>query len=193
MKRHRARRRRSAARAQAARHRARRRRRLRRQEPPDAGGHRGRRASRMKVGHPVRWIEDRREHLLASVHARDHSYDLTISADRDGTPARPRGRRLYRCRRLRAVADRLVHGSEHGVAQPHRALSHPPPEARTPSRSPPTRRRWAPIAASRGRARALRSSGWSTRSRASSGASRSTCGGRTSSPPPSCPTRPRPA
>jgi carbon-monoxide dehydrogenase large subunit len=39
----------------------------------------------MKVGHPVRWIEDRREHLLASVHARDHFYDLTISADNDGT------------------------------------------------------------------------------------------------------------
>ena len=39
----------------------------------------------MKVGHPVRWIEDRREHLLASVHARDHTYDLTISANADGT------------------------------------------------------------------------------------------------------------
>jgi aerobic carbon-monoxide dehydrogenase large subunit len=39
----------------------------------------------MKVGHPVRWIEDRREHLLASIHARDHYYDLTLSADRDGT------------------------------------------------------------------------------------------------------------
>src|SRR6185503_9723782 len=39
----------------------------------------------MKVGHPVRWIEDRREHLVASVHARDHFYDLTVSADRDGT------------------------------------------------------------------------------------------------------------
>jgi carbon-monoxide dehydrogenase large subunit len=39
----------------------------------------------MKVGHPVRWIEDRREHLLASVHARDHTYDLTLAADRDGT------------------------------------------------------------------------------------------------------------
>src|SRR5229473_1003957 len=39
----------------------------------------------LKVGHPVRWIEDRREHLMASVHARDHYYDLTISADRDGT------------------------------------------------------------------------------------------------------------
>ncbi|MGE0627149.1 MAG: xanthine dehydrogenase family protein molybdopterin-binding subunit [Hyphomicrobiaceae bacterium] len=39
----------------------------------------------MKVGHPVRWIEDRREHLLASVHARDHTYDLTITAKADGT------------------------------------------------------------------------------------------------------------
>src|ERR1700745_4372391 len=39
----------------------------------------------LKVKHPVRWIEDRREHLLASAHARDHTYDLTISADRDGT------------------------------------------------------------------------------------------------------------
>src|SRR5262245_63672998 len=39
----------------------------------------------LKVGHPVRWIEDRREHLIASVHARDHTYDLTLSADKDGT------------------------------------------------------------------------------------------------------------
>ena len=39
----------------------------------------------LKVKHPVRWIEDRREHFLASVHARDHTYDLVISADRDGT------------------------------------------------------------------------------------------------------------
>src|SRR5262249_10344994 len=39
----------------------------------------------LKVRHPVRWVEDRREHLLASPHARDHTYDLTISAERDGT------------------------------------------------------------------------------------------------------------
>jgi carbon-monoxide dehydrogenase large subunit len=39
----------------------------------------------MRVGHPVRWIEDRREHLLASPHARDHTYDLTLCAERDGT------------------------------------------------------------------------------------------------------------
>jgi aerobic carbon-monoxide dehydrogenase large subunit len=39
----------------------------------------------LKLKQPVRWIEDRREHLLASPHARDHTYDLTICAERDGT------------------------------------------------------------------------------------------------------------
>lgn len=38
----------------------------------------------MKCGHPVRWIEDRREHLIASVHAREHFYDLTLYADKSG-------------------------------------------------------------------------------------------------------------
>ena len=38
----------------------------------------------LKCGHPVRWIEDRREHLIASVHAREHYYDLTLYADRTG-------------------------------------------------------------------------------------------------------------
>jgi carbon-monoxide dehydrogenase large subunit len=38
----------------------------------------------LKVGRPLRWIEDRREHLIASVHAREHAYDLTISADASG-------------------------------------------------------------------------------------------------------------
>ncbi|MEH2472115.1 carbon-monoxide dehydrogenase large subunit [Nitrobacteraceae bacterium AZCC 2161] len=38
----------------------------------------------MKCGHPVRWIEDRREHLIASVHARDHYYDFTLYAENTG-------------------------------------------------------------------------------------------------------------
>ncbi len=38
----------------------------------------------LKCGHPVRWIEDRREHLIASVHAREHYYDLTLYAERTG-------------------------------------------------------------------------------------------------------------
>lgn len=38
----------------------------------------------LKCGHPVRWIEDRREHLIASVQAREHFYDMTIYAEKNG-------------------------------------------------------------------------------------------------------------
>jgi carbon-monoxide dehydrogenase large subunit len=38
----------------------------------------------LKCGHPVRWIEDRREHLIASVHAREHYYDFTLFAEKTG-------------------------------------------------------------------------------------------------------------
>ena len=41
-------------------------------------------AMALKLGQPVRWIEDRREHLLASVHTREHFYDLVICANKDG-------------------------------------------------------------------------------------------------------------
>jgi carbon-monoxide dehydrogenase large subunit len=39
----------------------------------------------MKRGFPVRWIEDRREHLVASANCREHHYKITVYADRDGT------------------------------------------------------------------------------------------------------------
>lgn len=39
----------------------------------------------MHCGHPVRWIEDRREHLTASANCREHHYVITAYADRDGT------------------------------------------------------------------------------------------------------------
>lgn len=38
----------------------------------------------MKCGHPVRWIEDRREHLIAGANCREHHYRITGYADRDG-------------------------------------------------------------------------------------------------------------
>jgi len=38
----------------------------------------------MRRGHPVRWIEDRREHLTASANCREHHYKITVYADRDG-------------------------------------------------------------------------------------------------------------
>jgi len=38
----------------------------------------------LRLDRPVRWIEDRREHLIASPHAREHAYELAAYADRDG-------------------------------------------------------------------------------------------------------------
>jgi aerobic carbon-monoxide dehydrogenase large subunit len=39
----------------------------------------------MRSGHPVRWLEDRREHLTAGANCREHHYRITVYADRDGT------------------------------------------------------------------------------------------------------------
>jgi carbon-monoxide dehydrogenase large subunit len=38
-----------------------------------------------KLGHPVRWIEDRREQLTGNANCREHDYELTAYADNDGT------------------------------------------------------------------------------------------------------------
>ena len=43
------------------------------------------------VGRPVKWIEDRREHLIATNHARDVVCDLEIACERDGTIRALRG------------------------------------------------------------------------------------------------------
>ncbi len=37
-----------------------------------------------KLGHPVRWLEDRREQLVANSNCREHDYDITLYAHADG-------------------------------------------------------------------------------------------------------------
>jgi len=39
----------------------------------------------LELDHPVRWIEQRSEHLLTSAHSRDHHYRVTAYADRQGS------------------------------------------------------------------------------------------------------------
>ena len=39
----------------------------------------------MAMRRPVKWIEDRREHMMASAHARDQVHEIEIGARRDGT------------------------------------------------------------------------------------------------------------
>ena len=34
--------------------------------------------------HAVRWLEDRREHLTANANCREHHYEITVYAERDG-------------------------------------------------------------------------------------------------------------
>ena len=38
----------------------------------------------MKIGRPVRWLEDRREHLVAAANCREHHYKITGYATREG-------------------------------------------------------------------------------------------------------------
>ncbi|HTV45640.1 MAG TPA: xanthine dehydrogenase family protein molybdopterin-binding subunit [Stellaceae bacterium] len=38
----------------------------------------------LELDHPVRWVEDRGEHLLTAAHTRDHHYTIAAYADRDG-------------------------------------------------------------------------------------------------------------
>src|SRR5919201_80056 len=38
----------------------------------------------MRLGRPVRWIEDRREHFSAINHSREQHWELTVAADGDG-------------------------------------------------------------------------------------------------------------
>ena len=37
-----------------------------------------------KLGRPVRWIEDRREHLMCACHSRDQLHDVEVGFDDDG-------------------------------------------------------------------------------------------------------------
>src|SRR5436853_7928537 len=37
-----------------------------------------------RLGRPVRWIEDRREHLMSATHSRDQWHDVEIGFDDDG-------------------------------------------------------------------------------------------------------------
>jgi carbon-monoxide dehydrogenase large subunit len=49
----------------------------------------------LDLGRPVRWTQDRHEHLVAGVHSRGQHYDLELAADQDGRIRAVRGRLLY--------------------------------------------------------------------------------------------------
>ena len=92
---------------------------------PDVGGGFGVKASAyaeeivvplvaLRLGQPVKWIEDRREHFSASIHSREQVHDMEIAAMRDG--------------RIVAVRDRLLvdQGAYNswGIVQPYNTAAH---------------------------------------------------------------------
>ena len=49
----------------------------------------------LKLGRPVKWIEDRREHFLCATQERDQYWDVAIAVDADGKIRGVRGRMLH--------------------------------------------------------------------------------------------------
>ena len=52
-------------------------------------------AAALKLGRPVKWIEDRREHFLCATQERDQYWDMAIAVDTDGGILGVRGRMLH--------------------------------------------------------------------------------------------------
>ena len=92
---------------------------------PDVGGGFGVKASSyaeemvvplvaLRLGQPVKWIEDRREHFSASIHSREQVHDIEMAAMRDG--------------RIVAVRDRMLvdQGAYNswGIVQPYNTVAH---------------------------------------------------------------------
>ncbi len=52
-------------------------------------------AAALKLGRPVKWIEDRREHFLCATQERDQYWDMAIAVDADGKIVGVRGTMLH--------------------------------------------------------------------------------------------------
>ena len=77
-----------------------------------------------RVGRPVKWTEDRREHLTAANHSRDIVCSLEIAAERDGTILALRGR---------TVADLGAYARTNGGIVPVRTVQFLPGPYRIPN------------------------------------------------------------
>jgi carbon-monoxide dehydrogenase large subunit len=78
----------------------------------------------MKVGRPVQWIEDRREHLMATNHSREQQHEIEVGADRDGT---------IRAIRLRGAVDMGAYIRTNGFVVPERSAAFIPGPYRVPN------------------------------------------------------------
>jgi carbon-monoxide dehydrogenase large subunit len=78
----------------------------------------------MRLGRPVQWIEDRREHLMAANHSRQQYHDVEIGVRRDGTIVALRDR---------FMADLGAYIRTHGVVVPELTIALLPGPYRIPN------------------------------------------------------------
>ena len=75
-----------------------------------------------RLGHPVRWIEDRREQLTANANCREHDYDIAVLCGSRRHAGRHRRRGRGGCRRLLCLSVFGVPGSSASGQHPARSL-----------------------------------------------------------------------
>ena len=133
----------------------------------------------MRLGRPVKWIEDRAENFVATTQERGQIHDAEIALDRDGTHPRRQGLVPPRHRRLRPLRpDRAAQQPVHAASGPYRVPAY---AQRVPRRLHQQDRSSRPTAAPAGSTASSSSSGCSTSRRASWASTGSRSAGATSS------------
>ena len=73
-----------------------------------------------RLGQPVRWIEDRREHLLCSCHSRDQIHDVEVGFDNDGRILALRDSFLVDCGAWNPIGAGVVYNTAVHVPGPYK-------------------------------------------------------------------------
>src|SRR5262249_48106634 len=96
----------------------------------------------LRLGRPVKWFEDRREHFLAATQERDQHYDVAVAVDRDGKILGVRGTLLHDTGAFMPWGIIMPYIAAESIPGPHVVPAHPLPwpTAVPQQRRPPTRR-----------------------------------------------------
>jgi carbon-monoxide dehydrogenase large subunit len=73
-----------------------------------------------QLGRPVKWIEDRREHLMCSCHSRDQIHDVEVGFDDDGRIVAFRDHFLVDCGAFNPIGSGAVYNTIAHLAGPYR-------------------------------------------------------------------------
>lgn len=73
-----------------------------------------------RIGRPVRWIEDRHEHLMCSTHSRDQTHEIEIGFDNDGRILGVRDRFIADCGAWNPIGIGVVYNSAVHLTGPYK-------------------------------------------------------------------------